>query len=173
MPHPETGEILWFHPDPRTVIPLDGFHRSRSFLRTLKRVPFDVTVNTCFARVMEACGDRASTWITGEFKSVYGALHRQGGAHSVEVWLGGELVGGVYGVSIAGAFFAESMFHRVTDASKVALHHLVERLKARGMNLLEVQFLTPHLASLGAVEIPRADYMQRLGVALATRVTFT
>ena len=172
MPHPQTGEILWFNPDPRAVIPLDGFHVSRSLRRTLRRVPFEVTFDRDFHGVMAACADREETWITQDFMDSYGDLHRQGDAHSVEVWLGGRLVGGAYGVSLAGGFFAESMFHRVTDASKVALYHLVERLRARGMTLLEVQFMTDHLASLGAVLVPRAEYLRRLRQALRQPVRF-
>lgn len=173
MPHPDTGEILWFSPDPRAVIPLDGFHVSRSLAKTLKRQAFEVTVDLDFAGVMTACADRDETWITPAFHEAYGKLHEQGHAHSVEVWQGGALVGGTYGVSIAGAFFAESKFHRVTDASKVALHHLVSRMRERGMALLEVQFLTPHLASLGAVEISKSRYLKRLKAALELPVSFT
>jgi leucyl/phenylalanyl-tRNA--protein transferase len=175
MPHPETREILWFHPDPRTIIPLHGFHRSKSLKRTLKRVPFVITTNQNFADVMQACAvrpDGADTWIDERFKAAYAELHRLGDAHSLEVWLDGALVGGVYGVSLGGAFFAESMFHRVTDASKVALHHLVERMQHQGMSLLEVQFMTPHLATLGAVEIPRETYLKLLKSALHLPVGF-
>jgi leucyl/phenylalanyl-tRNA--protein transferase len=172
MPHPDTGEILWFNPDPRAIIPLDGFHVSRSLARTLKRAPFTVTADQGFADVMTACGERQETWITDDFKRVYGELHQSGDAHSVEVRQGDELVGGVYGVTCGGAFFAESMFHRVTDASKVALYHLVERLKAGGFALLEVQFLTPHLKSLGAIEIPRAEYLRRLAKAVKLKAQF-
>lgn len=172
MPHPESGEILWFHPDPRAVLPLDGFHVSGSLARTLKRVPFEITIDKDFKGVMDGCAARAETWINDLFKKTYSALHAEGDAHSLEVWLDGELAGGVYGVALNGAFFAESKFHRVTDASKVALFHLVRHLKVRGMSLLEVQFSTPHLKSLGVLEIPRTHYMRRLNAALARRVTF-
>jgi leucyl/phenylalanyl-tRNA--protein transferase len=172
MPHPDTGEILWLTPNPRAVIPLDGFHASRSLRKTLRTVNFEITVDQDFRGVMVACGDREDTWITDEFKRAYGELHDLGFAHSLEVWQDGALAGGVYGVSLNGAFFAESMFHKVTDASKVALYHLVARLKERGFKLLEVQFLTPHLASLGAVEIAKVEYLRRLRVALATAATF-
>jgi leucyl/phenylalanyl-tRNA--protein transferase len=172
MPDPDSGEILWFHPDPRAVLPLDGFHCSKSLQRTLKRKPFTVSVDRAFAAVMAACGARAETWITDEFKAAYGQLHAEGTAHSLEVWLDDRLVGGVYGVALGGAFFAESMFHRETDASKVALYHLVSKLKAAGFGLLEVQFLTPHLVSLGAIEIPRTEYLARLAVALRSPATF-
>ena len=172
MPHPDSGEILWFHPDPRAILPLDGFHVSRSFKRTLEKMPFEVTIDKDFAGVMAGCATRPETWINDLFKRTYGALHAEGDAHSVEVWQAGNLVGGVYGVALHGAFFAESKFHRVTDASKVALYHLVEHLKRRGMTLLEVQFITPHLESLGVVEIPRTQYMRRLRAALEKRVSF-
>lgn len=172
MPHPDTGEILWFSPDPRAVMPLDGFHVSRSLRRTLRAGRFEISFDQDFRGVMDGCAERDETWITDEFKSTYGTLHDQGDAHSVEVWQDGTLVGGAYGVALAGAFFAESMFHRATDASKVALYHLVEHLKARGMTLLEVQFITPHLTSLGAVEIPKAEYLRKLRAALRRNVTF-
>lgn len=172
MPHPDTGEILWFHPDPRAVLPLDGFHCSRSLARTMKRVPFEVTLDRDFDAVMAACGAREETWITQEFKDAYGALHREGDAHSLEVRLDGRLVGGVYGVALGGAFFAESMFHTVTDASKVALFHLVAHLRRQGFGLLEVQFLTPHLASLGVVETSRDAYLLQLRRALMLPARF-
>ncbi len=172
MPHPDSGEIYWFNPDPRTLIPLDGLHISRSLRRTLRRVPFTVTIDQDFAGVMRGCADRDETWITAEFHDAYNALHAEGDAHSVEVWLDGALVGGTYGVAVAGAFCAESMFHRVTDASKVALVHLVGHLSRQGMQLLEVQFLTPHLASLGAIQLPRQGYLQRLQQALACNGRF-
>lgn len=172
MPHPDTGEILWFHPEPRAVIPLDGFHVSRSLRKTLRAGGFEVRVNSDFQGVMKACADRPDTWITNQFIDVYTQMHANGDAHSLEVWVNDQLVGGVYGVSIAGGFFAESMFHKQTDMSKVALFHLIERMKERGMTLLEVQFMTEHLASLGAKTITRATYMRRLAKALALDVTF-
>jgi leucyl/phenylalanyl-tRNA--protein transferase len=172
MPHPDTGEILWFTPDPRAIIPLDGFHASRSLKRVLQKGGYEVSVNRDFRAVMAACGARDETWITDEFKRVYGQLHDEGDAHSLEVWQDGQLAGGVYGLAFGGAFFAESMFHTVTDMSKVAIYHLVERLKERGMMLLEVQFLTPHLETLGAVEIPRSVYLRRLKQALAVDASF-
>ena len=162
-----SGEILWFRPDPRAVIPLDGFHVSRSLARTLGRGTFEVRFDTDFEGVMRGCADRPEgTWISEGFVEVYGALHRAGKAHSVEAWRGGRLCGGVYGVALGGAFMAESMFHRETDASKVALAALVSRLRERGFILLDVQYLTPHLESLGAVEIPRREYERRLEAAL-------
>ncbi|MEK6606220.1 MAG: leucyl/phenylalanyl-tRNA--protein transferase [Myxococcota bacterium] len=173
MPHPDTGVLMWFRPDPRAVFPLDGFHCSRSLARTLRGARFAVTFDSAFAEVMRRCGDRAEgTWITQSFHDAYGALHRQGDAHSVEVWRGEQLVGGVYGVALGGGFFAESMFHAERDASKVALFHLVERLRARGFVLLEAQFMTPHLASLGAIEISDRLYRTRLAAALEARASF-
>jgi leucyl/phenylalanyl-tRNA--protein transferase len=173
MPHPDTGEILWFNPDPRAVIPLDGFHVSKSLARTLRRGQFRTTINQAFHNVMRGCANRDETWITDEFIDVYGDMHDLGLAHSVEVWRDEDLVGGTYGVSLGGAFFAESMFHLENDASKVALHRLVEHMKSRGMTLLEVQFLTPHLSSLGAVEIRKDVYLKRLAQALGQKERFT
>lgn len=172
MPDPESGEILWYRPDPRAVIPLDGFHCSRSLARVLRRGTFTVSFDRAFVDVMRACATREETWITEEFIEVYSAMHGSGMAHSVEVWHDGELAGGTYGVSIGGAFFAESMFHTKRDASKVALFHLVEHLNARGFRLLEVQFLTPHLARLGAVEITDRQYQKQLREAIGKRVSF-
>ena len=161
------GEVLWFRPDPRAIIPLDGFHVSRSLKRRLRLGGFEIRIDIDFEGVMRACGDRPEgTWISEEFIEVYGALHRAGKAHSVEAWRDGRLAGGCYGVSLGGAFMAESMFHRETDASKVALAGLVSRLRDRRFTLLDVQYVTPHLASLGAVEIPRREYERRLSEAL-------
>jgi leucyl/phenylalanyl-tRNA---protein transferase len=160
-------EILWFRPDPRAVIPLDGFHVSRSLKRRLRLGGFEIRIDTDFEGVMRACGDRPEgTWISEEFIEVYAALHRAGKAHSVEAWRHGRLAGGCYGVALGGAFMAESMFHRETDASKVALAGLVSRLRERGFALLDVQYVTPHLASLGAVEISRREYERQLAEAL-------
>lgn len=172
MPDPDTEEIRWYFPDPRAIIPLDGFHVSRSLAKTLKSGQFTVTIDKDFKGVMAGCAERSQTWINDEFKRAYSTLHALGIAHSVEVWEQGALVGGVYGVALGGAFFAESKFHRQTDASKVALHHLVEHLKTQGFQLLEVQFLTAHLARLGAVEVAADDYLQRLGQAIHLSVSF-
>ncbi len=172
MPHPETEEICWFHPDPRAVIPLDGFALSHSLRKTMRKVPFVLTIDQDFEGVLEGCADREETWINAEMKAAYVNLHKLGHAHSIEIWLDGRLVGGTYGLAIRGAFFAESMFHRETDASKVALFCLVEHLKASGMKLLEVQFLTPHLKSLGALEISAEEYMAKLAEAIKAPVTF-
>ena len=173
MADERSGEVLWFRPDPRAVIPLDGFHVSRSLARTLRRGRFDVRVDTAFVSVMRGCADRPEgSWISERFVEVYGALHRAGKAHSVEAWRDGRLVGGVYGLALGGVFMAESMFHRETDASKVALAALVGRLRERGFTVLDVQYMTPHLESLGAVEITRREYERRLEQALALDRTF-
>ena len=158
--------ITWHCPDVRALLPLDRFHVSRSLARTLKRAAFDVTYDKAFRSVMLGCADRSETWIDQRILRVYTELHRLGHAHSVEVWIEGTLAGGVYGVQIGGAFFAESMFHRVTGMSKVALAALVSRLRKREFALLEVQYLTPHLASLGAIEVDFDSYIQRLAPSL-------
>ncbi len=168
------GRIGWYSPDPRGIFELDQFRISRSLRKTIARGAFEIRVDTAFAEVMGACGDRdEGTWITPAISRVYLELHRRGHAHSVEAWQGGELAGGLYGVTIGGAYFGESMFHRRTDASKVALAALVERLSARGFSLLDTQWVTPHLASLGAAEIPRAEYIARLEHAVRLPCTFT
>ena len=162
-----TDEIEWYRPDPRTIIPVGAFHISRSLQKTLRQGIFEVRFNTDFEGVMRGCADREEgTWITEEFIQVYGELHRQGKAHSVEVMLNERLVGGTYGLALGSAFMAESMFHYETDASKVALASLVARLQARDFLLLDVQYLTPHLARFGATEIPFRDYYDRLRRAL-------
>jgi leucyl/phenylalanyl-tRNA---protein transferase len=167
MADERSGEVLWFRPDPRAIIPVDGFHVSRSLARTLRRAHFEIRVDTDFEGVMRGCAHRPEgTWISERFVEVYGALHLAGQAHSVEAWREGRLVGGTYGVALGGAFLAESMFHRETDASKVALGALVVRLRERGFILLDVQYVTPHLESLGAVEITRREYERRLAEAL-------
>ncbi len=166
------GMIEWYQPDPRGILPLDGFHASRSLQRKLKPGHFEITYDQDFVGVMRGCAERKPTWINEQFISVYGKLHAQGKAHSVEVWQAGKLVGGTYGVHLGGAFFAESKFHRVTDASKVALAKLVERLRARDFGLLEVQYLTPHLAQFGVIAIPHEDYMRKLKVALDLKREF-
>jgi leucyl/phenylalanyl-tRNA--protein transferase len=168
----ELGIITWHRPRRRALLPLDGFHLSRSLARTLRRGKFEVTFDRDFGGVMNACAEREPTWISQEFKNVYGELHAQGKAHSVEVWVNGALAGGVYGMHLGGAFFAESKFHRVTDMSKVALAHLVARLRERGFALLEVQYLTEHLAQFGVVEVSDREYMRRLGPALELRCVF-
>jgi leucyl/phenylalanyl-tRNA--protein transferase len=158
--------IAWFSPDPRGVIPLDGLHVSRSLRRSILR--FELRMNTTFTEVMRACADprRPGGWINRAFVDAYSHLHELGWAHSVEIFEGGELVGGLYGVRIGGFFAGESMFHRSTDASKVALVHLVDWLTETRATLLDVQWTTPHLTSLGAIDIPRHDYMARLEHAI-------
>jgi leucyl/phenylalanyl-tRNA---protein transferase len=173
MADERSGEVLWFRPDPRAVIALDGFRVSRSLARTIRRGLFEIRVDTAFEGVMRGCADRPEgTWISERFVEIYCALHRAGAAHSVEAWRQGRLVGGTYGVALGGAFMAESMFHRERDASKAALAGLVSRLRRRGFALLDVQYLTPHLESLGAVEISRREYERRLERALALPCTF-
>lgn len=173
MYYPEEDAIYWFQPDPRTIIPLDQFHVSRSLAKTIRQASFEVRFNTDFLGVMRGCADREEeTWINEDFYAVYGALHENGFAHSVEVWREDRLVGGTYGVAIGSAFMAESMFHYETDASKVALAALVEQLKRQSFALLDTQYLTPHLARFGAVEIPHEEYLARLGKAIRSPVRF-
>lgn len=172
MAEPDNDMVYWFRPDPRAIIPLDAFHVSSSLRRFLTRMSFTVTFDQDFVGVMRACGDRDETWISAEFVDVYAALFEMGYGHSVEVWDGRELVGGTYGVAIGAAFMAESMFHCSTNASKVALYYLVERLRERGFRLLDVQYLTPHLESLGAVEIPLKSYLRRLERACEVHCEF-
>ena len=166
----EDGDIAWFSPDPRGIIPLDTFHVPARLARVVRSGRFEVHVDRAFERVMRACADRRDregTWISDEIIECYVALHRLNLAHSVETWQGGSLVGGLYGVHLGGAFFGESMFHHVTDASKVALAALVDRLQRRNFRLLDVQWLTPHLEQFGAVEISRTEYLSRLKDAIA------
>jgi leucyl/phenylalanyl-tRNA--protein transferase len=166
LPDPDSGEIVWLRPDPRAVIPLNQFHCSRSLKRRLNRNEFTVSYDRDFRGVMEGCADRKESWITQDFFSGYGKLFEEGFAHSVEIWQQDRLVGGLYGVAINGAFFGESMFHRTTDASKAALFFLVSRLNALGFSLLEVQYLTSHLVTLGAIEISDRKYQRLLKAAL-------
>ena len=165
--------LFWVDPQDRGIMPLDGFHISKSLARAIRKGVFEVTIDTDFAGVIDGCADRPETWINAPIRQLYLDLHAEGAAHSLEVWSSGVLSGGVYGVSLGGAFFGESMFSRVRDASKVALAYLVDRLKQGGYTLFDVQFLTPHLASLGAIEIPRTAYHARLGEALQGHGDFT
>lgn len=165
-------EIFWVDPRMRGIIPLDGFRISRSLARTMRRGHFTVTVDTAFEQVMRGCADRDETWINDTIYDLYGALYRRGDAHSVEVWQDDTLVGGVYGVTVGAAFFGESMFSKATDASKVALAYLIERLQTGGFSLFDTQFLTPHLKTLGAVEIPRMVFHKRLANAIAAPASF-
>ena len=177
FPWPAEGiDLLWWSPDPRAVLPLDGLHVSRRLGQTLRQHRFRVTVDADFAAVMTGCTDRGAeeTWITPALRAAYERLHALGWAHSVEVWaLDGSLAGGLYGVVVGGLFAAESMFHRVTDASKIALVALVQQCRATGIELLDVQMPTAHLASLGAVTIRRAEYLRRLAAIVDRPVNFT
>lgn len=165
-------DIHWIDPRRRGVLPLDGFHISRKLARRIRSGQFRVTVDTAFERVVEACADRGETWISHRIQRLYVQLHGLGFAHSIEVWEGDDLVGGVYGVTLGAAFFGESMFSRTTDASKVALAHAVHRLRAGGFRLFDTQFLTPHLASLGGMEVSRAEYHRQLAEALGETAEF-
>jgi leucyl/phenylalanyl-tRNA--protein transferase len=160
--------LAWWSPDPRGIMPLRGFHRSRSLRRSIPS--FEVRIDTAFEAVMRACGDprRPHGWIDEEFVTAYCRLHALGWAHSVEAWQGGALAGGLYGVRIGGLFAGESMFHRVTDASKVALWATVELLRLDGASLFDVQWTTPHLESLGAIAVSRAEYSQLLDAAVGS-----
>jgi leucyl/phenylalanyl-tRNA--protein transferase len=158
--------LFWVEPEARGIFPLDGLKVSRSLAKTTRGDAFEVVADRAFDRVMAACADRDKTWINADIRRLYGALFALGCAHSVEAYRGGELVGGLYGVSLGAAFFGESMFHRARDASKVALVHLVARLRLGGFRLLDAQFVTPHLAALGAVEIPRDEYRRLLSAAI-------
>ena len=172
MADSDRGIVTWHRPKRRAILPLDKFHASRSLSALLRRRPFEVSFDRAFADVVNACADRPSTWISREIKAVYGELHAQGKAHSVEVWVEGELAGGLYGVHLGGAFFAESMFHRRTNMSKVALAELVARLRVQGFALLEVQYLTEHLARFGVIEIPDRKYQALLQEALERSCNF-
>lgn len=162
----DAAELFWVEPRSRAIIPLDEFHLSRSLRRSVRSGRFTVTRDRDFQGVINACADREETWINADIERAMLALHASGHAHSVEVWQGGQMVGGLYGVKLGRAFFGESMFSRMTDASKVALAWLVARMKVGGYTLLDCQFMTPHLASLGAVSIPRKAYVTLLSGAL-------
>ena len=168
--------VFLLDPDERGIIPLDGLHISRSLKKFMKNMPFTVTFDAAFSEVISKCAeaapDRENTWINDGIEYLYGRLHAMGHAHSVEIWDNRELVGGLYGVSIGGAFFGESMFSRRTNASKVALVYLVERLNAASYQLLDTQFITDHLKTMGAIEIPRVEYHALLREALAVKASF-
>ena len=169
------GEIRWYSPDPRGVIPIDTFHVPRRLARTLRSRRFEIRVDSDFRSVIAACAEREDAdgnWIDHEIMESYVALHARGFAHSVEAWQDGRLVGGLYGVALKGAFFGESMFHRVDDASKAALTALVARLRERGYILLDTQWVTDHLLQFGATEIPRRRYLRLLDEALKVNATF-
>jgi len=162
--------VTWWSPDPRAVFDLHRFHVPRSLAKLLRKGVFEITVDRAFREVMEGCAapapGRRETWITAEFIAAYTRLHRHGHAHSLECWQGGRLVGGIYGVAIGGFFAGESMFHRVSNASKMALVHLVQHLRARRFAVFDIQMVTPVTRQLGAVEIPRSDYLRRLAEAV-------
>jgi leucyl/phenylalanyl-tRNA--protein transferase len=164
-------ELFWVEPEMRGIIPLEQFHVSKSLAKTIRKRPFDIRVDTAFDLVVAKCAevadDRPSTWINSTIRELYNALHRMGHAHSVEAWDGNELVGGLYGVSLGSAFFGESMFSRRTDASKICLVHLVDRLRERGFTLLDTQFTTDHLKTFGAVDIPKSEYQHLLDEAMS------
>jgi leucyl/phenylalanyl-tRNA--protein transferase len=172
------GEIRWFSPDPRGVLPLDAVHIPKRLARVVRRAPFRIEIDRAFETVMRECAadDRdpvdPGTWINEDIVASYVALHKRGVAHSVEAWRDDQLVGGLYGVALRGAFFGESMFFRETDASKVALVALVERLRSRGYVLLDTQWVTPHLEQFGAIEIPREEYLRRLEYSLTKDCSF-
>ncbi|MEI8393651.1 MAG: leucyl/phenylalanyl-tRNA--protein transferase [Rhodospirillaceae bacterium] len=169
----DAEDLYWFDPEQRGILPLEAFHVPRSLRKTVRRGAFEVRVNTAFAEVVAACAAaRPTTWINPEIARAYGELRSLGHAHSVESLLDGRLVGGLYGVSLGGAFFGESMFSHATDASKVALVHLVARLRRNGFVLLDTQFITTHLSQFGAVEIPRLEYHRLLESALRVKADF-
>jgi leucyl/phenylalanyl-tRNA--protein transferase len=169
----DVGRLHWLAPDPRAIIELGSFKVSRSLRAVRRRRVFRITIDGAFLQVIDACARRPEgTWISKEIKAAYVRLHESGYAHSVEAWKGSELAGGLYGVSIGGAFFGESMFFHVTDASKVALMALVERLRDRGFSLLDVQFMTAHLRQFGAGEIPREEYERRVDEAVRRPCSF-
>ncbi|WP_320200093.1 leucyl/phenylalanyl-tRNA--protein transferase [Agrobacterium sp. rho-13.3] len=164
-------ELFWVEPEVRGIIPLDDFHISKSLAKAIRKKPFDIRFDTAFEAVMAGCAaeaaDRPSTWINETIRSLYSELHAIGHAHSVEAWEGDELVGGLYGVSLGSAFFGESMFSRRTNASKICLVHLVERLRETGFTLLDTQFTTEHLKTFGAIDVPKAEYAKMLERAVA------
>lgn len=163
-------ELFWVEPEIRGIIPLDSFHISKSLAKTVRRKPFEIRFNTAFEAIMAGCAaeapDRPSTWINATIRRLYSELHQIGHAHSVEAWDGDELVGGLYGVSLGAAFFGESMFSRRTNASKICLVHLVERLREKGFVLLDTQFTTEHLKTFGAIDVPKLDYARMLDLAV-------
>ena len=166
------GEIHWFSPEQRGIIPLGGLKVSRSLRQTISKKIFDVRINTAFEETIRACAERREVWISETIIISYLKLHELGFAHSVECWKDSSLVGGLYGVAIQGAFFGESMFSRVTDSSKVALVSLVNRLKERNYFLLDTQYINPHLATLGCIEVPKKEYLTLLNTALSKKCTF-
>jgi leucyl/phenylalanyl-tRNA--protein transferase len=173
MADPRTRVISWYSPNPRAIIPLDTFSIPRSLKQRMRRRPFDIKRDTAFAQVIRRCAEREETWISDEIIRVYTELHERGFAHSVEAWDGDVLAGGLYGVAINGAFFGESMFSRQSDASKIALVHLVDHLNARHFGLLDTQYINSHVSQFGAVEIPRSSYLLLLSDALHRKTQFS
>jgi leucyl/phenylalanyl-tRNA---protein transferase len=169
------GDIAWFSPDPRAIIPLDErFHVSKSLGRTVRQKKFEITTDRDFPRVIRACAKtHGDTWISREILQAYSLLHAEGHAHSIEAWLEGKLAGGLYGVHVGGAFFGESMFHRATDASKVALVALVEHLRVRGFMLLDTQWMTPHLERFGTMLVSKSEYLRLVRAAVEMDVSWT
>lgn len=176
FPMAQGEEIYWYDPDPRAIIPLDQFHVPRSLAQTIRQGKFQIRLDSDFRAVMTACAQpmpgRETTWINPKLIDLYDGLFKMGNAHTVEVWQADQLVGGLYGVAVNGLFAGESMFSRVRDGSKIALVHLVERLKAGGYVLLDTQFVTPHLQRFGAIEIPRTEYKERLKCAMTVQTDF-
>ncbi len=172
FPMAMNGELRLFSPDPRGVIPLDGFRIPRGSRKVLRDPAWEVSVNEAFEEIVLGCAERDETWIDETIFLTYAELHHLGHAHSVEVWRDGELAGGLYGVAIGAAFCGESMFSRVPGASKVALANLVERLRGRGFMLLDTQWVTPHLEKFGACEIPRSEYLEKLAKAVEMKTSF-
>lgn len=168
----DSPDVFWVDPRHRGILPLDGFHISRSLAKTLRRASYEVTFDTAFGAVVAGCADRDETWINAPIFDLYQTLHAQNDAHAIEIWQHGKLVGGVYGVTIGAAFFGESMFSTARDASKVALAYLVDRLRSGGFRLFDTQFITPHLASLGVIEIPRVVYRKMLKEAVSLTADF-
>jgi leucyl/phenylalanyl-tRNA--protein transferase len=166
------GAIEWFSPDPRAILPLREFHVPHTVARAVRKKSFEIRIDVSFTEVMWECARRPETWINAEIVASYTRLHQLGYGHSIEAWQDGRLAGGLYGVAIGGAFFGESMFHHVREASKVALFGLVEHLRARRFVLLDTQWVTPHLQQFGAIEIPRGDYLHLLTRAVNLPRTF-
>ena len=178
MAHPqEDDEIYWYAPDPRGLLPIEEFHCPSRLAQTVRQEPYDIVINRAFSKVIEACGEPRSeenqtTWISDGIEAAYTELHEMGFAHSVEAWDGGRLVGGLYGVALGGLFAGESMFYRETDASKICLVHLAERLAERGFGLFDVQWINPHLEQFGAYELSRAEYEEQLSDVIEWDVSF-
>lgn len=168
----DSEDIFWVDPPLRGILPLDNFHCARSLAKRIRTGRYTPAINTAFDRVIKGCAARPETWLNAQLFKAYRSLHSEGIAHAVECWEGEKLIGGVYGVALGGAFFAESKFHTKPDASKMALFWLIQHLRSCGFTLLDVQFVTPHLERLGAQEITRAEYHQKLRLALAQRVIF-